>query len=157
MATNAAFGVLVEGVAPELPAPPANAYRPALHPEGMAPRIVNFSEWAGHILERLHQENLRNPDERLAGLHAELVRYVPRPLVTADHLGFAVPLRLRSERGEMRLMTTITTFATAVDVTIAELKLDAFLPADQATASLLTGRDDHEGRDQRGKRMVIER
>jgi transcriptional regulator with XRE-family HTH domain len=141
VATNAAFGVLSEGVAPELLAAPANAYRLALHPLGMAPRIANFPEWAGHILERLHQESLRNDDDRLAGLRAELMEYVPRPQVAADHLGFAVPLRLRSERGEMRLITTITTFATAVDVTIAELKLEAFLPADQATASILTGEE----------------
>ena len=55
----------------------------------------------------------------------------------ADHLGFAVPVRLRTKRGELRLMTTITTFATAVDVTVAELKLEAFLPADEATATAL--------------------
>ena len=53
------------------------------------------------------------------------------------HLGFAVPLRLRTSCGELRLMTTVTTFATAVDVTLAELKLEAFLPADQATAEAL--------------------
>ena len=56
---------------------------------------------------------------------------------SAGHLGFAVPLRLRTSRGELRLMTTVTTFATAVDVTLAELKLEAFLPADQATAEAL--------------------
>lgn len=137
VAANAAFGVLCEGVAPELLARPANAYRLALHPRGMAPRILNFAEWAAHILERLHQDSLRDPDDRLADLHAELREYVPQPLVGAGHLGFAVPLRLRSEGGEMRLITTVTTFATAVDVTLAELKLEAFLPADQDTASTL--------------------
>lgn len=138
VAVNSAFGVLCEGVAPELLARPANAYRLALHPRGLAPRILNFGEWAGHIVERLHQESLRNPDERLADLRAELRGYVADSPPAAGHLGFAVPLRLRSERGEMRLMTTVTTFATAVDVTLAELKLEAFLPADPATAAILT-------------------
>jgi hypothetical protein len=64
---------------------------------------------------------------------------VPDRVVTADHLGFAVPVQLRSRHGELRLMTTITTFATAVDVTIAELKLEAFLTADQQTAAILSG------------------
>ena len=127
VSANGAFGVLVEGVAPGLLAPPVNVYRLAVHPDGMAPRIANFPEWAGHIVERLHQESARHPDERLTGLRAELMEYVPRALPDAGHLGFAMPLRLRSGRGEMRLITTVTTFATAVDVTIAELKLEAFL------------------------------
>ncbi|MCW2932504.1 MAG: putative HTH-type transcriptional regulator, partial [Actinomycetia bacterium] len=80
----------------------------------------------------------RNPDERLAALHAELSRYVPPARIAPGHLGFAVPPELRTSHGELRLMTTITSFATAVDVTISELKLEAFLPADQATAATLT-------------------
>ena len=62
---------------------------------------------------------------------------MPEWKLAPDHLGFAVPLHLRTASGDLRLMTTITTFATAVDVTIAELKLEAFLPADQSTAALL--------------------
>jgi len=138
VATNTAFGWLTEGVSPALLAPPINAYRLAIHPDGLARRILNFPEWARHVVERLHQESVRNPDERLAALSAELAAYVPRQALSADHLGFAVPLHLQSAAGELRLMTTVTTFATAVDVTIAELKLEAFLPADQETAALLT-------------------
>ena len=145
VATNAAFSVLSEGAAPELLSAPVNAYRLALHPQGMAPRILNFAEWARHIVERLHQESMRNPTDRLADLRAELEQYVPERVVSPDHLGFAVPLQLRSAHGELHLMTTITTFATAVDVTISELKLEAFLPADETTARLLSqgapGRD----------------
>jgi transcriptional regulator with XRE-family HTH domain len=140
VAANGAFSVLTEGAAPELLEPPANVYRLALHPGGIAPRIVNFAEWARHILEGLHAEILRNPDERLTDLHAELAGYVPDRPLKPDHLGFAVPLHLRSAGGDLRLMTTVTTFATAVDVTIAELKLEAFLPVDQATASILSQR-----------------
>jgi hypothetical protein len=77
------------------------------------------------------------PPERasqLEDLHAELTQYVPELEPSAGHLGFSAPLHLRTSRGELRLITTVTTFATAVDVTLAELKLEAFLPADQATA-----------------------
>ncbi|MBB4700782.1 helix-turn-helix domain-containing protein [Sphaerisporangium siamense] len=136
--SNAAFTALFGDVDAGLLAPPANVYRLALHPRGVAPRIVNFGEWATHILERLRQETERHPDARLAELRAELETYVPPEPASPGHLGFAVPLRLRSPRGELRLITTVTTFATAVDVTIAELKLEAFLPADAATAAALT-------------------
>lgn len=139
VAANDAFDVLTEGVAAELLAPPVNVYRLALHPLGIAPRIANLAQWAYHIVDRLQQESLSNPDDRLAKLHAELTQHVPDRMVTADHLGFAVPMQLRSQHGELRLTTTITTFATAVDVTIAELKLEAFLPADQQTAAILSG------------------
>jgi transcriptional regulator with XRE-family HTH domain len=147
VAANDAFGLLTEGAAAELLGPAANVYRLALHPAGMAPRIVNFTEWARHILEGLHAEILRNPDDQLTGLYAELEQYVPDEPAQPGHLGFAVSLQLRTARGELRLMTTITTFATAVDVTIAELKLEAFLPADQATASILLQRA-HEPSDE---------
>jgi hypothetical protein len=140
VAANEAFGFLTEGAAPELLEPTANVYRLALHPEGMAPRISNFAEWARHILEGLRAEVLRNPDDRLTDLYAELDQYVPDQPLKPGHLGFAVPLQLHSAEGELRLMTTITTFATAIDVTIAELKLEAFLPADETTASILAQR-----------------
>jgi transcriptional regulator with XRE-family HTH domain len=139
VARNDAFDVLTEGAAVELLTPPVNVYRLALHPRGMAPRIVNVAQWAHHILDRLHQESLRDPDDRFAALHAELRQHAPDRVVTAGHLGFAVPVQLRSRHGELRLMTTITTFATAVDVTIAELKLEAFLPVDAQTAAILAG------------------
>jgi transcriptional regulator with XRE-family HTH domain len=134
---NEAMDVLTVDVAAELLAPPVNIYRLALHPRGIAPRMVNFGQWAHHVVERLKQELVRNPSDRLAALHDELAGYAPQPVVTADHLGFAVPVELRTKYGELRLLTTVTTFATAVDVTVAELKLEAFLPADQTSAMLL--------------------
>ena len=135
IAANSAFALLTEGAAAELLEPPVNVYRLALHPDGMAPRIANLSEWAQHIIERLERENCRNPDARLAGLLAELS--VPDRETGTDYVGFAVPMHLRTSRGDMRLMTTVATFATAADVTVAELRLEAFLPADERTASLL--------------------
>jgi transcriptional regulator with XRE-family HTH domain len=140
IAMNAAVDILFEGCAPELLAPPANAYRIALHPEGMAPRIVNFAEWARHVLEGIRAELDRGPYEGHAALYEELSGYVPPARPKPGHLGFAVPLELRSDRGELHLMTTITSFATAVDVTISELKLEAFLPADPSTAAILAER-----------------
>lgn len=137
VAGNDAIDVLTFDVPADLLTPPVNIYRLALHPHGIAPRIVNFGQWAHHVVDRLLQESLRNPSDRLTALHDELVGYVPERVVTPDHVGFAVPVQLRSPYGELRLMTTVTTFATALDVTVAELKLEAFLPADQASATLL--------------------
>jgi transcriptional regulator with XRE-family HTH domain len=134
---NAAVDILFEGCAPSLLAAPANAFRIALHPQGMAPRIVNFAEWARHVLQGIRAELDRSPDSGLAALLEELSAYVPPARPKPGHLGFAVPLELRSDRGELHLMTTIMSFATAVDVTISELKLEAFLPADPSTAAIL--------------------
>jgi hypothetical protein len=128
IAANSAFDVITEGAAAGLLGPGKNMYRLALHPEGVAPRILNLAEWARHILVRLdRQEELRD----------ELAGHVPELEPSDAQLGCAVPLRLRSPYGELRLMTTVTTFATAADVTLAELKLEAFLPADPATAEAL--------------------
>jgi transcriptional regulator with XRE-family HTH domain len=128
IAANRAFGLITEGAAPELVGPGRNVYRLALHPDGVAPRIRNLAEWARHILARLGH---------LEQLHSELAGYVPALAPSDGHLGFAVPLRLSSSYGELHLITTVTTFATAVDVTLSELKLEAFLPADPATAQAL--------------------
>ncbi len=139
VAANTAIALLTDGVAPELLTPPINAYRLALHPKGIAPQIRNLTEWSRHITQRVQQESLRDPDPELERLLAELQSYVPvaNSEPGPDHLGFAVPLQLDSAHGELRLLTTITTFGTATDVTLAELKLEAFLPADEATAILL--------------------
>jgi transcriptional regulator with XRE-family HTH domain len=140
VAANAALSVLTEGAAPDLLAPPVNVLRLALHPDGMAPRVGNLPEWGRHVVESLRGQALRSPDPRLDAFVAELEGYVPRAAPGPDHLGFAVPLRLRTGEGELRLITTLTSFATAVDVTLSELHLEAFLPADEATAEILRRR-----------------
>ncbi|MCU7824508.1 helix-turn-helix transcriptional regulator [Kitasatospora sp. DSM 101779] len=137
VAANEAFPVLTEGAAPELFAPGANVYRLALHPRGMAPRIANPAGWSRHILLRLERRAELGGDETLAALQRELAGYVPAGGEDPEGLGFAVPLRLRFGDGELRLITTVTTFATAADVTLAELMLEAFLPADEQTAERL--------------------
>jgi transcriptional regulator with XRE-family HTH domain len=140
VAANTAHSLLFEGCAGWLLVPPVNAYRAALHPEGMAPRIANFGEWARHVLLGLEAElacRHAAAREPLAVLYAELAGYVPPFRPGPGHLGFAVPLELRTSRGALRLITTITSFATAADVTVSELRLEAFLPADAATAAAL--------------------
>jgi transcriptional regulator with XRE-family HTH domain len=137
VAANEAIDVLTLDVPAQLRAAPLNVYRLALHPQGIAPRIVNFGQWSYHVVDRLLQESLRNPSDRLTALHEELIGYVPDREVPPNHVGFAVPVQLRSPYGELRLLTAVTTFATALDVTVAELKLEAFLPADQDTATRL--------------------
>jgi transcriptional regulator with XRE-family HTH domain len=138
VAANDGFALLTEGVAGWLLEPPVNVLRLALHPEGMAPRIVNFGDWARHVVERPRQEHARAPHERHLAMITELESYLPAPSAPgAEHLGFAVPLRLRSSLGELRLLTAITTFATAVEVTVSELRLETFLPADERTAEAL--------------------
>jgi transcriptional regulator with XRE-family HTH domain len=140
VAANSARSLLFEGCAGWLLEPPVNAYRVALHPEGMAARIANFGEWARHVLHGVEAELARGhaaAGDPLAVLYEELTGYVPPARLLPGHLGFAVPLELRSSRGGLRLITTITNFATATDVTVSELRLEAFLPADAATAAAL--------------------
>ncbi|HEY6696942.1 MAG TPA: helix-turn-helix transcriptional regulator [Acidimicrobiales bacterium] len=137
---NRAFELFHEGVDPALLAPPVNVFRLALHPDGVAPRVRNLPEWGRHITENLRARLVRSPDPSLEALLAELEGYLPPAASEADVLGFAVPLELDSLDGDLRLITTLTSFATAADVTLAELHLEAFLPADECTAEVLRRR-----------------
>lgn len=114
--------------------------RLALHPDGMAPRVENLAQWGRHITGSLRNQAWRSPDPGLEEFIAELNGYLPDVDPQAEHLGFAVPLRLRVPEGELRLITTLTSFATAVDVALSELRLEAFLPADETTATILRQR-----------------
>jgi len=137
---NTAVRVLTAGAAPELLEPPINVLRLAVHPDGMGSRVENLAEWGRHIVESLRARALVSPDPRLDAFAAELESYLPTTLPHAEHIGFAVPLRLRTDEGELRLITTLTSFATAVDITLAELHFEAFLPADRASAQMLYDR-----------------
>jgi transcriptional regulator with XRE-family HTH domain len=139
VSANDALDLLVEGVAPELLAPPVNALRATLHPDGMAPRIVNFAEWSGHLLNRLRRRIALTGDPELERLHCELAAYPgvelePPPVAVADVL---VPLRLRVGDATLVFLSTVSTFETAGDVTLDELSVEAFYPADAATANRL--------------------
>jgi transcriptional regulator with XRE-family HTH domain len=134
---NAGAAVLLEGVAPHLLELP-NALRIALHPDGLAPRIRNLAQWRHHVIGRLRREVAVSGSDQLSSLLAELESYPGGFEETRDLGGVAVPLELCT--GDGRLLTflsTITTFGTALDLTAAELSIEAFLPADQATAAAL--------------------
>jgi transcriptional regulator with XRE-family HTH domain len=134
---NRGLGLLTEGVAPHLLESPANALRIALHPEGMAPRVVNLAEWRAHALHRVERQVRLTGEAAMAGLYAELAAY-PGPAEAApvpEHDVF-MPLIMRGPGGgELRFFSTIATFGTAVDVTVAELSIESFFPADEATAA----------------------
>lgn len=137
LAANDAVAVLTEGADPELRQGRWNAYRLALHPGGIAPRVRNLAHWSRHVLGNLRVELARNPDERLADLVAELETYVPQA-ADVPQLGFAVPLELASTSGDLRLLAMIATFTQAHDLAVADLKLETFLPADETTGERLT-------------------
>ena len=140
VAANEPLALLTDGVAPELLEPPVNTLRVALHPDGMAPRILNLGQYRAHLLDRLRREVALTADERLAALHDELSAYPAPPAPQAPaHPEIAVPLRLRAGDRELAFFSTIATFGTALDITLAELAIEAFFPADQATADYLRG------------------
>lgn len=138
VSANRAFSLLTADADPALLRAPVNVARLLLDPRGLAPRIANLPEWSAHVLEGVRQAAASYPDPRLAARVAELERLVPQAGATAagDFAGFAVPLRLVTPRGEMQLLTTLTHFGTTLDVTLAELRLEAFLPGDERTAEL---------------------
>jgi transcriptional regulator with XRE-family HTH domain len=140
---NASVALLTAGVAPALLAPPANVLRGSLHPDGLAPRIVNLGEWRAHLLGRLRRQIALTADPALARLYDELRGYPcdqPEPEVEAPGPGdIVVPLRLRHGDGELAFFSTIATFGTPLDITVAELAIEAFYPADAATAAVLRG------------------
>jgi hypothetical protein len=140
VAANRAFELFREDVDPALLAPPVNLFRLALHPNGIAARVRNLSAWGRHVTASLRAQIGRTPDPSLDALLAELEGYLPPLPAQDDALGFAVPLELRSADGDLRLITTLTSFATATDVTLAELHLEAFLPADDHTSDVLRRR-----------------
>ncbi|WP_331768280.1 helix-turn-helix transcriptional regulator [Embleya sp. NBC_00896] len=142
VAANDAVSVLTEGADPDLLEGPVNMLRLMLHPRGMGRRVHNLGDWGRHVLANMRAQALRSPDPRLDAFIAELAGYVPDSVPGPDYLGFAVPLRLDSRDGELRLLTTLTSFATATDITLAELHLEAFLPADEATAEILRVREE---------------
>jgi transcriptional regulator with XRE-family HTH domain len=130
--------LLDERIAPRLMQPPVNVLRLSLHPEGLAPRILNLGEWRAHLLERLHHQVALTADPVLATLAEELRGYpAPPPGESAGSHAVAVPLRVESAVGTLSFISTTTVFGTPIDITLAELALETFFPADEATAQTL--------------------
>jgi transcriptional regulator with XRE-family HTH domain len=141
VAANKAVAAMMEGVADELLKPPVNALRIALHPQGLAPRTVNFAEWRGHILGQLRRQVEATADPVLAALSEELARYpAPRsigPPPPERPPAVAIPLHLMCGGEMLSFISTITVFGTPVDITLSELAIETFLPADHTTAEAL--------------------
>ncbi|HEV7334546.1 MAG TPA: helix-turn-helix transcriptional regulator [Bosea sp. (in: a-proteobacteria)] len=145
LAANAAVAPLLAAVTEaELLRPPVNVLRLSLHPGGLAPVVLNLAEWRGHLLARLRQQIRATADPVLAELLVELSGY-PMPAAPL-HRGKAsedseppvvVPLQLRFGETTLSLISATTVFGTPVDVTLSELALETFFPADQATAEAL--------------------
>jgi transcriptional regulator with XRE-family HTH domain len=134
---NEGTAIMLEGVAPHLLAQP-NALRITLHPQGMAPRIRNLAEWRHHLISRLRREVTVSGSAELADLLAEIESYPGGMEPARDLGGVAVPLELTAPDGaELTFLSTVTTFGTALDLTAAELSIEAFLPADARTAAAL--------------------
>ncbi|MBW6433971.1 helix-turn-helix transcriptional regulator [Actinoplanes hulinensis] len=129
---NAAVDLFTTGCAPELLAPPVNVLRLALHPAGLAPRIGNLAEWRTHLLHRLDRQAAATGDPVLHELRAELAGY-PGGEADARPDGLVVPLRF----GDLNLFSITSVLGTPRDVTLSELAIETFLPADAATATAL--------------------
>ena len=120
-----------------------------MHPEGLAPRIANLGAWRAHLLARLRQQIDLTADATLASLYAELISFpVPRGTrerspSERDEPGFVVPFQLRVPDGILSFFSTTTIFGTPLDITLSEIAVESFFPADAATANALR-RNEHE-------------
>ena len=120
--------------------PPVNVLRLSLHPKGLAPRIANLGQWRAHLLARLHRQIEASGDPVLRALYDELRAYPGGSgdsQVDHDYAGIAVPLQFVTPAGTLSLISTTTVFGTPVDLTLAELALETFFPADAASAEML--------------------
>ena len=138
VAANAVVPLLLDGVAPWLLEPPVNVLRLSLHPEGLGPRLANSAQWRAHLLHRLQQQIAATADSELQALHDEIAAYpfaedkdspLPSPI--------AVPFELHTHLGTLSFISTITIFGTPVDVTLQELAVESFVPADAETQRAL--------------------
>ena len=143
LAANRTVPLLLVGIEPSLLEPPVNVLRLTLHPGGLAPRIANLPEWRSHLLARLSRQIDVSADPVLLKLLKELSSY---PLLSenkanawagADYAGVAVPFQLTTENGVLSFLSTTTVFGTPVDVTLSELAMESFFPADDITSNSL--------------------
>jgi transcriptional regulator with XRE-family HTH domain len=140
VSANRMVAPLLGGVAPSLLAPPLNVMRLSFHPEGLASRTANLAEWCAHLLERLHRQCETTADPVLIALHDELKTY-PVPARKTPHLvgaeSLAVPFQMRMGDDVLSFISTTMVFGTPLDVTLSELALETFFPADDRTTAVL--------------------
>lgn len=133
---------LMAGASPALLQGTMNVLRLSLHPEGLAPRIANLRQWREHLFERLRQQIHATGDETLAALLGELKGY-PESFgseavsLPGEHHGVLMPFQFSTDHGVLNLVSTTTVFGSPVDITLQELALETFFPADEATAESL--------------------
>ena len=139
IAMNPAIAALLEGVAPDLLIPPVNVLRLSLHPKGLGPRIVNLAQWKRHLIERLRRQVEQSGDPVLEAMIEELSAFP----VAASTLPYdrgsdlVIPLILESPAGRLSFLSTTTVFGTPIEVTLSEIAIESFLPADEETAARL--------------------
>jgi hypothetical protein len=149
---NRSVGLFMDQIPAELLTPPINVLRVSLHPRGMASRIVNLGDWRVHILDRLRRQISRTGDAELETLYAELRGYPGDPPGASEDPRSAAlhgagalpgpnavvaPLRVRHGERELAFFTIVASFGTPVDITVAELAIESFYPADPFTAGVL--------------------
>jgi transcriptional regulator with XRE-family HTH domain len=138
---NATVAIFLRGAPAALFTPPINVLRLSLHPDGMAPHIVNLGQWRAHLLARLRRQANATGDPVLAALHKELRDYPcdqPEPEVELPGPGdVAVPLRYNHGGDILSFISITAVFGTPLDITLAELAIESFFPADPATARIL--------------------
>ncbi|HEY9066481.1 MAG TPA: helix-turn-helix transcriptional regulator [Burkholderiaceae bacterium] len=136
---NRALAPLLQSVDPALLKPPVNVLRLGLHPDGLAPRIVNLGQWRAHLLDRLRLQIVASADPVLSALADELRAY-PAPTGEAPldpESSIVVPMTLATSFGTLSFISTTTVFGTPVDITLSELALETFFPADAVTGEIL--------------------
>ena len=138
VAANAVIPLLLDGVAPWLLEPPVNVLRLSLHPEGLGPRLANAAQWRAHLLHRLQQQIAATADGELQALHDEIAAYpfkedVPSAAAASAASLIAVPFEFNTRLGKLSFISTITIFGTPVDVTLQELAVESFFPANAQT------------------------
>jgi len=142
VAANRGIAMFLDGVPAALLEPPLNTMRLTLHPQGLAPRIRNLREWRGHLLDQMRRQIALRRSESLRKLYEEVAAY---PLPESDDSPeqadpvphFALPMRIEHEGRTLSFVSSTSTFNTPMDVTVAELAIETFLPADPATAKYL--------------------
>ncbi|WP_447041362.1 helix-turn-helix domain-containing protein [Streptomyces sp. DSM 118878] len=146
IAANRGIAMLMEDISDDILTAPLNAMRLTLHPRGLAPRIRNLREWRGHLLHQMERQIALQRSDALRAVYEEVAAYpVEEPGVDAFDAGtdvpyFALPLRIEHEGHVLSFISSISTFNTPMDVTVAELAIETLLPADPATSKYLQTR-----------------
>jgi transcriptional regulator with XRE-family HTH domain len=144
IAANNAIPPLLAGVDAALLQPPVNVLRLSLHPAGLAPRTVNLAEWRAHLLARLRHQIDLSADPVLIELMRELSGYPTlgsarshKPARSREYAGVVVPFQLLTDAGQLTFFSTTTIFGTPIDITLSELAIESFFPADALTAAAM--------------------